>query len=186
MLTNAHVVNGCRSISVDGNPAQTLGISDDMDLAVLTTGGQAQRRFARFSPGPARLNSDVTVGGYPYAGVLGGFNVTRGTVSSSKGIGGDSTRFQITAPVQSGNSGGPVIASDGEVVGVVVSKLDKAFLERFDEIPQNVNFAVSGETAKLFLSRNGVVPVIGRSDATLGPEALADIAADMTVLIECR
>ena len=94
--------------------------------------------------------------------------------------------MQITAPVQSGNSGGPVIAADGEVVGVVVSKLDAvAVAEDLGDTPQNVNFAIRGEIAKLFLAQNGVNPQLGTRDTPLPPVELAQAATLFTVYIEC-
>ncbi|WP_132546510.1 trypsin-like peptidase domain-containing protein [Rhodovulum euryhalinum] len=54
--------------------------------------------------------------GYPYFGILDGLNLTRGSVSSLKGIGGDGFTMQISAPVQPGNSGGPLLNEYGQVV----------------------------------------------------------------------
>jgi S1-C subfamily serine protease len=186
VLTNAHVVSGCGSVTVNGNPAAIVGTSDEFDLALLRTPYDEDKAVAVFSPSPARLNADVTVAGYPYAGLLGGLNVTRGAVSSVTGLGGGGSTMQITAPVQSGNSGGPVIAEDGEVVGVVVSKLDAVkVVGATGDLPQNVNFAVRGEIAKLFLFQNGVEPQLGVSDAPQSPVALAELASKFTVFVEC-
>lgn len=186
VLTNAHVVDGCRRIRVDGKNAILLDASEDFDLAILKTNRTVGRKPAEFSMRPALLNSDVTAVGYPYAGLLGGLNVTRGAVSSLKGLGGEAFTMQITAPVQTGNSGGPLIGSDGNVVGVVVSKLDVLkVLEVTGDIPQNVNFAIRGEIAKLFLSQNGVEPLLGTSVAKMPPEKLAQMAQVFTVFIEC-
>lgn len=185
-LTNAHVVNGCGTVTVDGLPAHILASSDEFDLALLKTEGWEGDEFAMFSPAPAKLNSDVTVVGYPLAGILSGLNVTRGAVSSQLGFGGDLTSMQITAPVQPGNSGGPVLASDGEVVGVVVSKLDaQVVADVTGDIPQNVNFAIRGEIAKLFLFQNGINPTLGTSDEAATPVELAERAARYTAFIEC-
>ncbi len=66
-----------------------------------------------------------------------------GHVASLFGIDEDPRVFQISAPLQPGNSGGPLFNSRGEVIGVVVSTLNAAFLyERARALPQNVNFAV--------------------------------------------
>lgn len=185
-LTNSHVVNGCTSLSVDGYPAQILAESEELDLALLLSEDHPAKSAAVFSPGPARLNSDVTVVGFPLAGILSGLNVTRGTVSSSRGFGGNLSGMQITAPVQPGNSGGPLLAADGEVVGVVVSKLDAQLVADITgDIPQNVNFAIRGELAKLFLFQNGVVPILGTSDVPIAPVDLAEMAASYTGFIEC-
>lgn len=187
VLTNAHVVQGCAHLFVDGNKAELLSSSDQFDLAILRTDFEVDDKVAAFSTGSAKLNSDITAVGYPYAGVLSGLNVTRGSVSSLKGLGGDAMTMQITAPVQSGNSGGPLLGPDGEVVGVVVSKLDAVkAAEVFGDLPQNVNFAVRGEIAKLFLAQNGVDPVLSYSDELISPIELAEEASAFTVFIECR
>ncbi|MDQ2091373.1 S1C family serine protease [Marimonas arenosa] len=187
VLTNAHVVSGCRDVLVDGEKAQLTSISEEFDLAIVKTFKPDNKTVAVFSPSPAKLNSDVTAIGYPYFGILGGLNVTRGSVSSLKGLGGDATTMQISAPVQTGNSGGPLLGSDGEVVGVVVSKLDSIKVsDALGDVPQNVNFAVRGEIAKLFLAQNGVDPLLGFTDDPLEPELLAKNALGFTVFVECR
>ncbi|MEL7050074.1 MAG: serine protease, partial [Pseudomonadota bacterium] len=107
VLTNAHVVDGCGVVLVDGAVAIIEETSDLFDLALLKVPARKVRAFAKFAGGPAQLNSDVTIAGYPLSGILSGLNVTRGAVSSLRGLGGDATKLQITAPVQSGNSGGP-------------------------------------------------------------------------------
>lgn len=187
VLTNAHVVESCGRFTVDGESATLLGESKAFDLALLKTDLPEGKTFARFSPSPPQLNSDVTAVGFPYSGLLGGLNVTRGAVSALQGLGGDETTIQISAPIQSGNSGGPLLRADGEVVGVVVSKLDaKLVSEVLGDVPQNVNFAVRGEIAKLYLSQNGVDPVNGETDAPLDGVTLAKKAQAFTVQIVCE
>lgn len=187
VLTNAHVVDGCSAIYVDGVSASLVDSSSEFDLALLRTTLAESKTVAVFSASPAMLNSDVTVVGFPYAGLLGGINVTRGAISSLKGLGGNANTFQITAPVQSGNSGGPLLASDGEVVGVVVSKLDATVMARNGgDVPQNVNFAIRGEIAKLFLAQNQVEAKLSLDNIVLEPEQLAKLAANFTTFIECK
>ncbi len=187
VLTNDHVIDGCTSFTIDGTPAKRIAASPEFDLALLQTTFEQPKPVAVFSATSPRLNSDVTVVGYPYGGALSGLNVTRGSVSSLKGLGGDATRLQITAPVQQGNSGGPLVGADGEVVGVIVSKLDVLkFADAIGDMPQNVNFAVRGEIAKLFLSQNGVSPALSLDDNTLAPTEIAERTAAFTVFIECN
>jgi len=142
---------------------------------------------AQFAPRPAPLNVDITVAGYPLSGILSGLNVTRGSVSGLKGLAGDSILMQISAPVQPGNSGGPAVDQAGRVVGVVVSKLDaRKVAEVIGDIPQNVNFAVRGEIAKLFLFQNGIEARIAETDTpTLKSEELAMHLEAITRLVEC-
>lgn len=187
VLTNRHVIAGCRSLQIDGKPAVVLAEDQTFDLALLKAAGLAGVAPAQFARDPARLNSDVTVAGYPLPDLLGGLNITRGAVTSLKGIGGDGINMQISAPVQPGNSGGPVVNAAGQVVGVVVAKLDAAKVaDLYDDIPQNVNFAVRGEIAKLFLAQNGVDPVVAEPGAPLAPEGLAEVAQGFTRLIICN
>lgn len=186
VLTNAHVVEGCRDMFVNDAEARLITISTSFDLALLQADFPDGQAVASFAPATARLNQDVIAVGYPYAGLLGGVNVTRGAVSSMTGLGGDETTMQMTAPVQPGNSGGPVLSDHGEVLGVVVSKLDALTVaDTFGDIPQNVNFAIRGEAARLFLSLNGVVPQIGAMDTPLSPVELAEKATAFTVFISC-
>ena len=187
LITNGQVVEDCFRILVDGAPASLIDKSETFDLAVLKAERARAGAFATFAERPARLNSDVTAVGFPYFGLLGGLNVTRGSVSSVKGFGNDAVQMQITAPVQSGNSGGPLLAADGSVVGVVVQKLDAVKIAAVTgDIPQNVNFAVRGELVKLFLSQNDITPSIVPKGERLAPEDLADMAKEYTVFIECQ
>lgn len=187
VLTNAHVVEGCTSIFVDGVRGNLVSASDTFDLAVVKSQAVSGKSVAVFSALPARLNSDVTAVGYPYAGLLGGLNVTRGSVSSLSGLNGDLTKMQITAPVQNGNSGGPLLASDGEVVGVVVSKLNaQKITKELGDTPQNVNFAIRGEIAKLFLAQNQIEPKLSMENIRLPPEEIAERASAFTAFIECN
>ena len=174
VLTNAHVVDGCTDLRIDGRPATLRNVS------------AKALPYAAFAPEAAGLNSDVTVLGYPLSGLLGGLNVTRGAVSAVTGLSGDSITMQITAPVQPGNSGGPVVDDKGQVVGVVVSKLDAQRLaERIGDIPQNVNFAIRGGVAKRYLRMNGVRHTERSGAQPLSPVTLAETAKAFTTFIEC-
>ncbi|SFJ43416.1 S1 family peptidase [Celeribacter neptunius] len=186
VLTNAHVVKECKALKVDGEDASLVEQSQNFDLALLKVNTEP-KAIATFSPTVAKLNQDITVVGYPLSGLLGGINVTRGAISSMTGLGGDETTMQISAPVQPGNSGGPVLSSEGVVVGVVVSKLDAAAVQEvIGDIPQNINFAIRGSAAKLFLSLNGVEPVISDTSSAMNGPQLAEEAQTFTVQIECN
>ena len=65
--------------------------------------------------------------------------------------------MQISVPIQRGASGGPVLDQAGDVIGVVVSKLDALKLaERVGDLPQNVNLAIRGEFVRNFLEANRI------------------------------
>lgn len=186
-LTNAHVVRGCSEILVDGSPSTLVDVSETFDLALLLPLATKTTGVAVFSPTSALLNSDVTAIGFPYAGLLGGLNVTRGSISSLEGPADDDIIFQMTTPIQSGNSGGPLLATDGEVVGVVVAKLDADVItELGGSVPQNVSFAVRGKIAQLFLAQNHIEARLGTDSVSIAPEALAEIGASFTTFIDCK
>jgi S1-C subfamily serine protease len=134
-----------------------------------------------------RLAENVLVAGFPLAGILSsGLNVTTGAVSALAGIGDDRRRIQMTAPVQPGNSGGPLLDQSGNVVGVVVSKLALSVLSITGDIPQNVNFAVSLGTLQAFLDANSIDYQTRPSSSPMSNADVAEMARAATVQIECR
>jgi hypothetical protein len=98
----------------------------------------------------------------------------------------DSRYLQISAPVQPGNSGGPLLDAGGHIAGIVTAKLDAALVARFTgDIPQNVNFALKAEVARTFLDSKGISYQSAHSDVQLPPADVGDIARPFTVEIEC-
>ena len=143
---------------------------------------------ATFSESPrASLGEAVTVAGYPLHRLLSKeFNVTSGNVIALAGLGDDAKRLQITAPVQPGNSGGPLLNGAGNVIGVVMSKLDAVRAAKLTgDIPQNVNFAIKGALVRGFLDIHGVAYRRRPSNAKLAPERLAELARGFTVAVHC-
>ena len=151
LLTAHHVVAQATSlyVSCDGQaavPAVIRSGSATIDLAVLQTlGDLGTESFLRLSPNRVlSLGDEVFTIGYPTPDLLGTDpKYTNGTVSALSGLRGDASFLQISVPIQPGNSGGPLINEDGEVVGVVVSTASApAFIRATDSIPQNINWAV--------------------------------------------
>jgi serine protease Do len=94
--------------------------------------------------------------------------------------------FQISAPVQPGNSGGPLLDQFGDVIGIVVSKLDAVKISGLTgDIPQNVNFAIKASEVVQFLSRNAVTPIIGKAKEPLKTEAIASRAQSIATQLVC-
>ena len=103
------------------------------------------------------------------------------------GLGDDSRFFQISAPVQPGNSGGPLLDENGNLVGIVSSKLN--FLSEIKaqgDIPQNVNFAIKASVAANFLQDNNIKFQIGEATQPMKAPYVADAAKGFSVYIECH
>jgi len=194
LLTNAHVVAGCRRVVArnaggEREVARVDAMDAASDLALLAV----RRDFAppltfRDAP-PVSLGERVITMGFPLSGVLSsGPSLTAGEVSALAGLRDNPLHFQISAPVQPGNSGGPLLDSQGHVAGVVVAKLNAARIAEMTggDIPQNVNFAIKGTRALDFLRLRGV-PV--RTAASTGPDEkpsdLGAIARPSTVFLQC-
>jgi S1-C subfamily serine protease len=190
MLTNAHVVHGCKDISIvtDGQsrPARVLARDEKNDLALLSTDLQPAR--AADWRLRVRQGEDVVVYGFPLTGALAsGGNVTTGIVTALAGFADDSRYLQVSAPVQPGNSGGPVLDRNGTVVGVIVSKLNALSVASVTgDIPQNVNFAIKASVAAAFLDAQGIGHADSAGDATLSTPDIADRARSFTVRVLCR
>jgi serine protease Do len=194
VLTNAHVVEACTKgllVTPEGQQpslAHVMKADRTNDLALLKT-TILPTRVASFRVG-ARLGEGIAVFGYPMAGVLStSGNFTLGNITALTGLGDDSRHLQISAPVQGGNSGGPLLDESGNAVGVVVAKLNalKVMVATKGEIPQNVNFAIKASVASAFLESNSISPMMGSANETkINPADLADQAKAVSVYIICN
>ena len=192
IVTNRHVVNGCQSIAVrvdstSGFKAWVVALHSHNDLAVI----RADTRFSEtvsFRVGAAvRPGDDVVAVGFPLAGLLADEpSVTTGSVSALAGIHNDPAILQMSAPVQQGSSGGPLFDASGNVVGVVVTKLNARIVaEETGDLPQNVNFALKGEVTRAFLDELSVRYRAAQSTSRLANADVGDIGRRVTVMVEC-
>jgi hypothetical protein len=193
VLTNAHVVESCTALRIRTTGGQEfaamIGPRDAArDLALLSVAGGELGPPLAFRAGPEMRRGDgVVTYGFPLAGLLGsGPTLTTGEIAALSGLRDNQTQYQISAPVQPGNSGGPLLDLSGQVVGVVTSKLNaQRIAQSTGDIPQNVNFAVKGEEAVAFLRANGIQPAIGRGSAARSAADVGDLAHPSTVFLRC-
>jgi S1-C subfamily serine protease len=194
LLTNHHVVEGCARLSARNAAgqrvaAQVLATDPRRDLALLAVpAGFGPVLIFRDSPAVRRGETVVTYG-FPLSGVLSsGPTLTTGDISALAGLRDNPLHFQISAPVQPGNSGGPLFDAQGHVVGVVVSKLNAARIAQMTggDIPQNVNFAIKGPEAASFLAANHA-PV--QHSPSTGPDlkaaVIGDVANPSVMFLQC-
>lgn len=186
-VTNQHVIDGCQRIVVAGGTTARPVASDARnDLALLSANAGQPSAIAQIRNARPQIGEQIVVAGYPLRGVLSGINVTAGNLSSLAGIGGDTRFVQISAPVQPGNSGGPLLDGSGNVIGVVVSKLDAVKVAKATgDIPQNVNFAITANVLRGFLDSNGVDYKSSVAGPPISTQEIARRAQSFTVSIEC-
>jgi TPR repeat protein/S1-C subfamily serine protease/uncharacterized protein YecT (DUF1311 family) len=188
-LTNAHVVEQCSQVRVTSagqeSPARIVARDEKNDLALLATAVKPlQAASWRLS---VRQGEDIVVYGFPLTGVLAsGGNVATGNVTALAGLSNDSRFLQISAPVQPGNSGGPILDRNGNVVGVVVAKLNALNVASVTgDIPQNVNFAIKASVAAAFLDAQHVEHMEAVNAAALSTPDIAERATALTAQVIC-
>ncbi len=158
LVTCEHVVHGAISFSIktaSGSiPARLVAKNSAIDIAVLKVSGTYPA--LPLAPNPqVKLGDSVLTIGFPNTDLQGvAPKLTKGEISSLSGIRDNPRYFQISVPVQPGNSGGALVDERGNVVGVVTSRLDDvATYETSGALPQNVNYAVKGGLVYKFLTK---------------------------------
>lgn len=152
VATNYHVVENAKSIQVQGingnfstkYKASVVATDKNNDLAVLRIDDPS---FSGFGSVPYNVKtSQVDVGeeifvlGYPLTVTMGDeIKLTTGVISSKTGFQGDVSLYQISAPVQPGNSGGPLFDHNGNLIGIVSAKHAGA---------ENVGYAIKASYLK--------------------------------------
>ena len=207
VITNAHVVKGCSKVTVGGNankqvPAEIINTDVSNDLALLKlssldmASAESKSLIQKLSivvvplaskgllrSEDVRLGEKVLVAGYPFGDAFSSsIKVTTGVVSSTRGVSDDSGQFQLDAAVQPGNSGGPIYDSGGNIVGVVISQLNK---NTFGSFVENVNFGIKASIVRQFLVSSGLYSKKSEEAEEKSTEQLAEIAQNQALMVMC-
>lgn len=193
IATNYHVIDGATDIEVDivkDNQKQSFKakvISSDKqnDLAIIKIEDDKFKPFQKlpysFKSTISDVGSNVFALGYPMALTVMGEEVkfTDGKISSKTGFQGDITTYQISVPVQPGNSGGPLFDYDGNIIGIVNAKIMAA---------DNVSYAIKLTYLKNLID---VIPdkLILPSDISISQKTLTEkikVLSNYVVLIKIR
>jgi len=211
VITNAHVVKNCKTVSVGDNSnhqarAEIISTDKNNDLALLKLlsmdkTSDASKSLIRklaikivplaanglLRSNDVKLGEKVLVAGYPYGEVFSDtIKVTSGIVSATRGAGDNSAQFQLDAAVQSGNSGGPIYDSGGNIVGVVVSQLNKLKVAKaIGTLPENVNFGIKASTVRTFLNSSGLPSKTAKRTVDKSTVELAEIAQRQALMVLC-
>ncbi len=135
IVTNYHVIDGAKSITVNGingnfntlYHAVVVGADKVNDLALLKISDSSFTSFGSIpysiSATTSEVGEDIYVLGYPLTATMGDeIKLTTGVISSKSGFQGDVALYQISAPIQPGNSGGPLFDNSGNLIGIVTAK----------------------------------------------------------------
>ncbi|WP_334398072.1 trypsin-like peptidase domain-containing protein [Bradyrhizobium sp. AZCC 2289] len=192
IITNEHVIKSCGKLVATDNSGDRLSLrfvrastSDDLALLKADTSREA---FARIrESGRVNQGEAVALYGFPLIGLLASSgNVSTGFVTALAGIKDNDRQLQISAPVQPGNSGGPLVDFRANVVGVIVAKLNAiAVANVTDDIPQNINFAIKASSVINLLDLGNVNYQSSAQTEELNLENLTKKIRQFTVLIEC-
>ncbi|OWU85239.1 peptidoglycan-binding protein [Oceanicola sp. 22II-s10i] len=182
VVTAAAAVAQCGRVTLDQKiDARVVSRDAESGLAILkadtTIAPIGQAVFATVTP---RLQSEVSVAGYPYEGVLPAPSLTFGTLADVRGLHGEDTLRRLTLTAQPGDAGGPVYDKAGRVIGMLLPRGDAE-----QKLPEDVVFALDGAKVMQALTAAGVSPRTGASDQDMPPEDIAREARAMTVLVGC-
>jgi uncharacterized protein len=185
IVTNEHVVQGCSKLRIQPGNVEVKVVAKDSknDLALLRAASNQLPAIKLRAGRGIRLGDDLIAIGFPLRGLLSsGPVVTSGIVNAMSGALDDTSAFQMSATVQPGSSGGPILDRQGLLVGIVRARL----LPTAAANPQNVNFGINLATVSGFLDAHAVdYAAIPNSTANLSVVDVAASAQRATVQVEC-
>jgi TPR repeat protein len=168
ILTNHHVIAGGSQFKVitargEEIAASLIASDEKLDVAVLKL---ASAYHSKDFPNPPKLASSSKVKsgekvftvGHPLGDLLSSeAKYNDGTISAMSGMGNDKHIMQISVPIQPGNSGGPLVNTRGEVVGLIVATVNgSALLREANILAQNINFAIKSDPIMAFLDEKNL------------------------------
>jgi tetratricopeptide (TPR) repeat protein len=201
VITNYHVVKGASLILAkftNGQTVEAMIVAKDAknDIAVLKLAKAPPLSAVPIKLGDssqARMGEKIFTIGYPASKIMGEKpKYSEGVINSMTGLKDDPAFFQVSVPVQPGNSGGPLFNERGEVIGITTSSLSLLAIDAMGAIPQNVNYAIKASFVKnllstipeLMLSNTGIVVVPNEPENSL-PNFIEQASKNI-VLIEAK
>ncbi len=192
VVTNYHVIDGCvgdvhGNLTGETNVALRIVSTDETNDLALLQAPIAVSEVAVIRGTPIHPGDAIIAIGFPFHGLLtSDFTVTAGIISSLSGLLNDTRFLQISAGVQPGNSGGPLLDTSGNVVGVVAAKINAInFAKATGDLPENINFAIKTGAMRDFLDNSAVAYKTAEPNIELKTAEIARKARAYTMLISC-
>jgi nucleotidyltransferase/DNA polymerase involved in DNA repair/S1-C subfamily serine protease len=191
VLTNSHVIEGSSNISIilKGKSISATLIDHDPnnDIALLKVNKSVEGLPIELKK-KTKQGTDIAVLGYPNVGLQGNEQkATFGYINANSGIMGDTRYFQISSPIQPGNSGSPMLNEQGIVIGIASASLNQtAALETTGSLAQNVNYAVKIAYALPMLINHGVEYIESSNPTPLEKTQLIESISDSVVLVVAK
>lgn len=190
ILTAAHVVGQSTEVKIATHKgvktARVVKLDTANDVALLVCDGSFKAVPLKSSTG-IKLGQSVFTIGFPNIGFQGfSPKMTRGEINSLSGLQDDPRHWQISLPIQPGNSGGPLFDDAGNVIGVVLSKLNALKVAKYTgDLPQNVNYALKSIYAYPLLESYdaNLIQENKTSISTKALESVVEKVKDSVVLI---
>jgi S1-C subfamily serine protease/peptidoglycan hydrolase-like protein with peptidoglycan-binding domain len=182
VATTSEAVQSCGRLTLDDETELDVLVDDTASGISLLKPRVALSPLdvAAFNTVPPRLQSEIAVAGFPYEGVLGSATVTYGTLADVRGLQGEENIARLALSARSGDAGGPILDSDGRVLGMLLPRANGA-----RELPEDVAFAVEAKVIADLAQRAGVSVDTTVASTAIKPHDLREKAKGMTVLVSC-
>ena len=199
LVSSNHVVEICYKINtiINGITHEIKVINYDKinDLALLKIEIE-NNSFINLSRNDAKLGESIMTAGFPWGDSQSNtVKVTTGNINALSGPSNNVSKMQFSAPVQPGNSGGPILNQYGKLIGVIQSMAkDQDIFEKTGQYPENVNFGTQLPPLRALLAANDVAMTSSYMDyfldwgifqSPIANEALANIAEQSTIHLRC-
>ncbi len=182
VVTTTDAVAGCGRITLDTEvDAQVIGTDDTLGIAVLRPDRPlVPVETAAFQTVTPRLQSEVSVAGFSYGGILSAPTLTYGRLADLRGLNGEENLKRLELDALPGDVGGPVFDAGGAVLGMLSAPVMDG-----RQLPQDVSFSVDASAIRALLDRLGVTSATMEGAGTIDPVGLTRRASMMTVLVGC-
>lgn len=182
VVTTSEAVQSCTRLTIDGDTEAEV-ISEDAanGIALLKpSSALAPLAIASFNTGVPRLQSEISVAGYSYEGVLSAATLTFGTLADVQGLQGEDTLNRLSLSAQQGDAGGPVFDASGNVMGMLLPRIEGG-----RQLPEDVSFALTSAAIAEAANRAGFRLNASERTGSIAPRDLRRAAQGMTVLVSC-